>query len=59
MINMIIVNSTACAIIPPTHPQLHLQHPRGGDCDECLVLAGPSLRPRWPAHARACCGQLI
>eukprot|EP00959_Pyramimonas_sp_CCMP1952_P076524 1599120-Pyramimonas_sp.AAC.1 len=39
-------HSTARANIPPTHPQLGLQTPCGNDCDECLVLAGASLRPR-------------
>eukprot|EP00959_Pyramimonas_sp_CCMP1952_P317931 6653297-Pyramimonas_sp.AAC.1 len=32
--------------VPPTHLQLGLQNPCGSDCDECLELAGASLRPR-------------
>eukprot|EP00959_Pyramimonas_sp_CCMP1952_P225261 4710642-Pyramimonas_sp.AAC.1 len=41
------------ANIPPTHPRLGLQNPCGGDCDACLAMAGASLRPRQPMHARA------
>eukprot|EP00959_Pyramimonas_sp_CCMP1952_P467870 9492308-Pyramimonas_sp.AAC.1 len=47
----------APAATASTRPQLGLQNPCGGDCDECLALAGASLRPRWPAHARARSGQ--
>eukprot|EP00959_Pyramimonas_sp_CCMP1952_P175659 3670831-Pyramimonas_sp.AAC.1 len=48
-----IVNSTARANIPHTHPKHGLQTSCGGECDECLALAGASPRPRQPAHARA------
>eukprot|EP00959_Pyramimonas_sp_CCMP1952_P343737 7200110-Pyramimonas_sp.AAC.1 len=41
-----IVNSTARAIIPPTHPPLGSLNTCGGDFDECSGLAGASLRPR-------------
>eukprot|EP00959_Pyramimonas_sp_CCMP1952_P340095 7123021-Pyramimonas_sp.AAC.1 len=37
---------------PPTR-KLGLQHHCGGDRDECLALAGASLRPRSPALFRA------
>eukprot|EP00959_Pyramimonas_sp_CCMP1952_P236366 4939599-Pyramimonas_sp.AAC.1 len=52
-VRALVACSTARAIIPPNHPQHGLQTPCGGDCDECLALAGPSLRPRQPRHARA------
>eukprot|EP00959_Pyramimonas_sp_CCMP1952_P440857 9230004-Pyramimonas_sp.AAC.1 len=43
----------ALANISPTCPQLGLQNACGGDCDGCLALAGPFLRPRQLKHARA------
>eukprot|EP00959_Pyramimonas_sp_CCMP1952_P068323 1425937-Pyramimonas_sp.AAC.1 len=44
---------------PNLPPANWLQNPCGGDCDDCLALAGASLRPHWRAQARAQSGQLV